>query len=233
MNPAHARSDIESIALDKHGNLFAVYSIPPEIVRWNVDGSPPTVLALAKRNDHQVLPLGIAVDSQDRLYITDYARNEIDRYDEEGNFIDLFGPSRQNPFWEIAGIAIDLNDNVLVTQRGGLVTKLNADGTIAWAIGKDGRQFGEFRHPYRVATDNTGNIFVADSDNGRIQKFGTDGTFLTAFGELSLDPDPKMNAEKILGNPMGVAVSADGHVYVANFSRVTVFRPLPSPFIEK
>jgi DNA-binding beta-propeller fold protein YncE len=31
---------------------------------------------------------------------------------------------------------------------------------------------GQFWHPYGVAVDSSGNVYVADTDNNRIQKFG-------------------------------------------------------------
>ena len=36
--------------------------------------------------------------------------------------------------------------------------------------------------PEGVATDSAGNVYVADTDNNRIQKFGSTGTFLTKWG---------------------------------------------------
>src|SRR5207244_1331791 len=41
---------------------------------------------------------------------------------------------------------------------------------------------GQFNFPYGVATDGSGNVYVADDGNHRIQKFDASGTFLTAWG---------------------------------------------------
>jgi len=41
---------------------------------------------------------------------------------------------------------------------------------------------GQFNAPEGVAVDGSGNVFVVDSFNNRIQKFTNPGTFLTAWG---------------------------------------------------
>ena len=38
---------------------------------------------------------------------------------------------------------------------------------------------GQFFYPFGIAVDMTGNVYVADSHNNRIQKFDADGTFLS------------------------------------------------------
>ena len=41
--------------------------------------------------------------------------------------------------------------------------------------------------PYGVATDGSGNVYVADGKNDRLQKFDASGTFLTAWGIAGSD----------------------------------------------
>jgi DNA-binding beta-propeller fold protein YncE len=52
-----------------------------------------------------------------------------------------------------------------------------------------------------VAVDASGNVFVADTGNDRIQKFDDGGTFVSAWGTPS---------------PGGLAVDASGNVFVAD-----------------
>src|SRR5438128_4027703 len=52
---------------------------------------------------------------------------------------------------------------------------------------KSGTRDGELDYPAGVATDGSGNVYVADRTNNRIQKFDADGTFLTAWGTAGSD----------------------------------------------
>jgi len=43
---------------------------------------------------------------------------------------------------------------------------------------------GEFDSPAAMAVDPSGNFLVADTGNGRIEKFSPNGTFVTRIGQL-------------------------------------------------
>ncbi|HXM29279.1 MAG TPA: 6-bladed beta-propeller, partial [Chthoniobacterales bacterium] len=66
--------------------------------------------------------------------------------------------------------------------------------------GGHGTGKGQFNNPHGLALDTAGNIFVADTDNGRIEKFSPHGIFITSIG--SVDPN-------------GVAIDRAGNIYVA------------------
>ena len=48
--------------------------------------------------------------------------------------------------------------------------------------GTSGSGAGQLDDPYGVTVDGAGNVYVADSNNDRIQKFSASGTFLTQWG---------------------------------------------------
>ena len=84
--------------------------------------------------------------------------------------------------------------------------------------GSSGNGDGQFDGPFGVAVDGSGNVFVADAGNNRIQKFTNTGTFIGKWGcEGSGDGQ--------FSQPTGVAVDASGNVFVIDFgnSRIQKF----------
>ena len=75
---------------------------------------------------------------------------------------------------------------------------------------------GPLRDPYGVAVDGSGNVYVADSSNNRIQKFTSAGVFVTKWGTAG-SGDGQFNG------PLGVAVDGSGNVYVTDSDRVQKF----------
>lgn len=79
---------------------------------------------------------------------------------------------------------------------------------------------GNLAGPAGVATDAAGNVYVADTGNGRIEQFSSGGSFRAAWGSPGSGPGQ-------LSQPAGVAVDAQGDVYVADSGnhRIVEFAP--------
>ena len=67
--------------------------------------------------------------------------------------------------------------------------------------GGKGTEDGEFDSPTAMTVDANGNILVADTGNGRIEKFLPTGIFVTSMGQFEA--------------PSGIAVDHTGNIYVA------------------
>lgn len=84
-----------------------------------------------------------------------------------------------------------------------------------------GSGHGWFKTATGVATDGDGNVFVADFENHRVQKFTSEGEFLGAFGEQGSGPGQ-------FDRPTDAAIDQDGNLYVVDFgnNRVQKFQPI-------
>ena len=91
--------------------------------------------------------------------------------------------------------------------------------------GSQGSGDGQLNFPDGIAVDEAGNVYVADRDNHRVQKFGADGRFLLTWGSEG-------GGDGQFDRPRYVAVDGAWNVYVSDSGnhRVQVFAPVrPSP----
>ena len=84
--------------------------------------------------------------------------------------------------------------------------------------GSKGGLAGQLEYPAGLAVSGDNEVFVADSDNHRIQVFDMDGAFLRMWGSMG-------NGDGDLHNPEHIAVSHTGEVFVVDCfnHRVQVF----------
>lgn len=170
-----------------------------------------------------VLPVAMAFDRQDRLYITDEYNHRVSIFDASGTYVSKWGVlgSGAGQFNGPAGIAIDADDHVyVVDQNNHRVQKYTSDGQFLLQWGAPGSGEGQFDMPWGACVDAQGQVYVADWRNDRIQQFTADGRFIAAFGATG-------SGDGQLQRPSSVAVDGDGVIYVADWGneRVQVFGP--------
>ena len=187
------------------------------LFRWGGDGTTGGKFA--------GYPHGIAVDVDGHVYVADTSGNRIQEFTQSGAFIRTWG-------WGVNG------------GSGFEVCTVAASCTID-AVGHG--EGGGFRAPYGIAADGAGNVYVAEDDNRRVQKFTvTDAsvTFDRAWGadvattggtgaevctvaadcKGGIDGDGKGGET---GRAVAIAVDPDGDVYVAEgtHDRIEEFTP--------
>ena len=91
----------------------------------------------------------------------------------------------------------------------GLVPEGSSKLPVTAFEGGHGNGRGQFDSPRGIAADSGGNIFVADTNNARIQKFSPNGTFVTSIGTKGKGPGQ-------LGAPNGIAISHTGELYISD-----------------
>ncbi len=106
-------------------------------------------------------------------------------------------------------IADAINHRIQHLSQDGDVLK--TWGTFANLLAGETAPGGTFNEPWGVAVAPDGSVYVADTWNFRIQKFTSDGTFITMWSTYD-------EGEGEIGfyGPRGLAVDSDGHVFVAD-----------------
>ena len=169
------------------------------------------------------LPVSVAFDSEERLYVSDEYLNRVSIFNTDGELLGTWGVagSGDGELNGPSGIAFDSDDNLYVAEQNNhRVQKFSRAGEFLGGWGSFGDGPGEFNMPWGVALDSDGNVYVGDWRNDRVQKFSPDGCHLASFGEPG-------EGEGQLRRPAGVAVDGNGNVYVADWGneRVQVFAP--------
>ena len=88
-------------------------------------------------------------------------------------------------------------------------------GGIYPGVWRKGADEGEFAKKTSLAFDRDGGIYIADTENLRVQKLDPNGRFL--FEIRGTDPD-----KFLFSNPMDIAVGVDGTIYVVDWITVRI-----------
>jgi DNA-binding beta-propeller fold protein YncE len=174
------------------------------------------LLSIPNSTGQLIEPTGVAVNSQNLVYVVDSGQEHINVYDSNGSF-EFSGFSLPDPIDD----AINSSDFVYVLDRTDRVFVYNSNGNyIGVRFGTSGSGNGQFNNPFGIGINSTGFVYVADSGNNRIQVFDPVGNFITTFGTPG-------SGDGQFQFPTGVAINSTGYVYVADFdnNRVQVFDP--------
>ncbi|MBD2521850.1 scytonemin biosynthesis PEP-CTERM protein ScyF [Nostoc sp. FACHB-133] len=161
------------------------------------------------------------------LYAGDVYNNRINQFDSQGNFIRSFANGEFTPlvqgrlFFGPSGVTFDKTGNVYVGDfNGERILKFTSDGQQIGVIGGTlGTAPGQFQGVAGIRISSvSGNIFVADQYNNRVQVLDPNGNPLLAFGSAGSGPGQLLQ-------PIGIEVDDQENVYVADSinSRVQVF----------
>ena len=151
-----------------------------------------------------IMPHGLKVDKENNVWITDVGLQQVLKFSHDGKLLMKLGEAR------IAGndslhfnyptdVAFATDGSFYVSDgyRNSRVIKFSKEGKFLFEWGKKGNEEGEFNTPHGIDIDSHGNVYVADRENNRIQKFDSKGNFLkqwkndVAIQLYALKVDPK------------------------------------------
>lgn len=211
------------IAIDSKDNVFVVDNENHRIqkfdrdgnfvAQWGTEGNPSQFDTNNTENGQFIRAIGIAIDAEDHVYVTDDGYPYVQKFDNDGVFLMRFGgPGEgEGTFKHATGIAVDGKGNSYVSDyETKWVQKFDAKGqyVLSWKLGED---IGIEGTPEGIAVDEEGHVYVTDYDLGRIQVFDENGAFLWSIGG-------KVSISNPFRRPTGIAINATGRLIVINQS---------------
>ncbi len=213
------------------------------------DGGPARQAALFS-------PRGIARDPAGNLYIADEAVYRIRKISPDGIITTFAGNGTRRAFdspaidGPAAFVPIDIPRDAATDSAGNvyfidfnLIRKVTPDGLVKTVAGKTtppgvigvlfsgdgGPATNANLRPLGLAVDNSGNIYISDTLNGRIRKVDASGIITTIAGAggpgipegSSGDGGPARNAQVA---PQSIAIDAAGNVYFGDRLANTIRR---------
>lgn len=212
-------SDVEmqmpvGIALDTHCNVYVADRGRAQILKLNQNGElvdtwgdPGTFTRLGS----------IAVDPNDNLFVADLDTRRVLKLDTRGQVqltwaVSCTGISPAcvevaNSTFENLAVATDGFGRLYILANED-VLQLSGDGPLLarWS----GRGPAHLKTPSAVGIDASGNVFVADAGNGRVQKLSSGGQVLATFTTQASrqgQPSPAL---------LGLAIDRGGNLFMAN-----------------
>jgi DNA-binding beta-propeller fold protein YncE len=211
------------MAVDSKGKVYVADSKVGAIFIFNTETRDVEMIK-NKSDAHFVRIIGLAMDDNDRLFVSDPGLRHVLIFDANHKATDVITDGLVEP----SGLAIDTQNRLLY------ISDINQDQILVYdadslklkrKIGTGGKNHelttpGDFAKPSGVAVDKEGNLYVADTLNNRIEIFDADGQFIRTWGKNGDGPG-------YFARPKGVAIDSDGHVWVADGvqDRVQVFTP--------
>ena len=185
-------------------------------------------------------PSKIFVDSSGNLYIVDFTNNRIRKVDTGGTIttiagtgvsgrIDDGGPATSAQFHEPRALDRDRDGNFYIPDgqnhrirkidTSGIITTVAGTGVAGFSGDSGPATSAQIDQPQGLDVDDSGNLYLVDSNNHRVRKIDTSGTITTiaGTGTQGFNGDGISATTADLDTPQDVVVDSSGSIYISEF----------------
>ncbi|MDC0036340.1 NHL repeat-containing protein [Nitrosopumilus sp.] len=197
------------IDVDSDGNIYIADTGNDRVVKLDSTGVFVKTIGTAGTDDGEfTTPVAIEIDSNDNLWVTDEGDGgKIVKYNTEGVYGSL---EISNDLTTPASVASNSTHLVVVdTDDDEVKTYKISDGNAApeATFGGNGSSTGQLYNPVDVELDSSGNIFVVEEGNDRIQKFDNTGSYKALI---------ENGTSATFNAPTAIILDNDGDIHIAN-----------------
>ena len=239
----------KGLVVDGYGNLYITNEDDHRVRMVSASGVITTVAGvheagfggdggLATRAQLSA-PVGLAMDLRGNLYIADRDNHRVRMVNPAGVITTVAGTGQVGPGGDggpatmasvgyPSDVVVDAFGNLFISQRIGVVRKVDPAGVITTVAGQllrygrsgDGGPATEARLyiPSSIDVDMFGNLYIADVFNRVVRRVSSAGTITTVAGTGTSgsggDGGPAIEAQ--FTEPISVATDSRGNVYVAD-----------------
>lgn len=186
-----------AIAIDAKGNFYITELYNNRVQKFDPFGKFLMKWGTSGEGEGRFSrPYGIAIDRSGDVYIRD--NYGVHKFTPEGEFLARWKAKGSR------GIALDSHANVYVTNwQSHTVLKLDNAGNVVSEWGSAYNEDGRFVEPGSIAVDPSGHLVVGDNWRCRIQRFTSEGRFVSKWGSQTWF------------GVNGLATDTSGNLYVA------------------
>ncbi len=233
-------NESKGLAIDSENNIYMADRFNHKIRKITPDGMVTTFAGSTEGFSEGIgissqfsFPNGIAVDSEDNIYVADVGNHRIRKITPFGvvstlagstsGFANGLGTNAQ--FFSPQGVAVDSKNNIYVTDTfNSKIRKITPLGMVSTlAVNKKGgvEPFVQFSRPRGIAIDSKNNIYVSEIDTHRILKITPFGMVSTLAGGVRGFVDGTASVAKFY-YPLGLAVDSEDNVYIADVNNYKI-----------
>ncbi|WP_293870972.1 putative Ig domain-containing protein, partial [Flavobacterium sp.] len=230
----------KGLSVDTSGNLYVADASNNRIRKISNTGSVTTIAGdgTASYLDGQGTtaqfnnPIGVAITNSGIVYVSDSSNNRIRAISNTGNVTTVAGNSSPGlinglgitaQFNAPRALSVDASANIYVVDyNNNCIRKITSTGVVTTFSGTGA--FGAvnglgtiatFKYPEGIATDTSGNVFVADVSNNCIRKITSTGDTNTFSGTAVRGLENGQGGTMAMFNsPVAVAAVSSGVIYV-------------------